>query len=241
MDPIFFELYRGLDRAGPGTREDTLRALALTGLGGPLRILDLGAGPGAASLALLAALPEARATALDLHEPFLRHAETRARAAGLAARLGTVAADMARPPFEPDSFDLLWSEGAAYIPGVEAALAAWRPLVAAGGRIAFSEAVWLTDEPHPETRAFWTEYPAMTDIDGTRRRIARAGWRPLGDFVLGEAAWTNYYEPLAARAALLAAEHGADHPVLAEMAQEIAIRRDHAAEYGYAFFVAEPA
>jgi SAM-dependent methyltransferase len=239
MDPLFFELCHGLDRAGPGSRDATLRALALTGCGGPLRILDLGAGPGAASLALLQALPEAQVTALDRHAAFLRHAGTRVRASGLASRFRAVVADMARVPFAPEAFDLLWCEGAAYIPGVEAALAEWLPLVPRGGRIAFSEAVWLTDRPHPEARAFLRAYPAMTDIAGTTARIAGAGWRPLADFVLGETAWTGYYEPLAARCAVLAAEHGAGHPVLLEMAREIALRRDHGTDYGYAFFVAE--
>jgi SAM-dependent methyltransferase len=241
VDPLFFALHSGLAHEAPGRREDTLRALALTGLSGPLQVLDAGCGPGAASLALLAALPEAHVTAIDLHPPFVEAARAAAEAAGVADRVTALVADMAAPPVAPGALDLVWSEGAAYSVGVETALAAWRPLVVPGGRLAFTEAVWLTATPHPDARAFWEEYQEMTDAAGTRARAARAGWRVTDDFVLPEAAWDAYYRPLEARVDALAALHGEDHPVIAEHRREIALRRAHPDDYGYAFFVAAPA
>jgi SAM-dependent methyltransferase len=239
MDPLFWEVHRDLPREAPGSEAETLRALAMTGVRGPLRVLDIGCGPGASAEVLLAALPEAEVTGVDLHAPFLRAAE--ARCARFDARFRAVEADMAALPFAPGAFDLLWCEGAAYILGVERALTLWRPLVGAAGRIAFTDAVWLTGAPSAAARGCWQEYPGMTDLEGLRAIVARTGWRLLGDFVLGEAAWEAYYGPLGARLALLEAEHGADHPVLAEHRREIALRREHGAEYGYAFFVAEAA
>jgi SAM-dependent methyltransferase len=238
MDPLFFALHTGLDHEAPGSRADTLRALALTGLSGPLRVLDAGSGPGAASLALLEALPEAELTALDLHAPFLDAARARAASAGFAARLRTEVADMADPPFAPQSLDLVWSEGAAYSVGVPRALAAWAPLLRPGGRIAFSEAVWRNDAPHPRARALFAGYPAMTDTAGVRGWIAAAGLQGIGDFPLSGAAWEAYYLPLAARTEALAERHGPGHPVLAEHLEEIAVWRAHGADYGYSFFVA---
>lgn len=240
MDAGFWELHSGLAHEAPGSRADSLRALALTGLCGRLRVLDIGCGPGAASLALVEALPEAEVTAVDLHAPFIEAARARVARAGHADRFRTVQADMAELPFPAGSFDLLWCEGAAYILGTTAALEAWRPLLAPGGRLAFTDAVWLTERPHPRARRFWTEYPAMTGIDGVRGRIAGAGWRPIADFVLAETAWSNYYAPLADRLERLEAERGPDAPALSATREEIAIRRDHAADYGYAFFVAAP-
>lgn len=237
-DAVFWELHSGLAHEAPGSRADTLRALALTGLSGRLRVLDAGSGPGAASLALLAALPEAQVTAVDLHAPFLAAAEAGARAAGFAPRLRTLAADMADLPFPPASFDLVWSEGAAYAVGVPRALAAWAPLLAPGGRIAFSEAVWLTGAPHPRTRALFAGYPAMTDMTRVRRWIAGAGLATLGDFLLPEAAWDAYYGPLAARLERVAARVGEAHRAVAEHREEIAVRRAHGGDYGYGFFVA---
>ncbi|HET9068482.1 MAG TPA: class I SAM-dependent methyltransferase [Amaricoccus sp.] len=238
MGPLFWELHSGLAHEAPGSPADTLRALALTGLSGRVRVLDAGSGPGAASLALLAALPEAEVTAIDLHPPFLAAAEERARAAGVAARFRTMVADMGSPPFPPASFDLVWSEGAAYSVGVPQALAAWAPLLAPGGRIAFSEAVWLTATPAPRARALFAGYPAMTDVAGVRGWVAAAGLTLLGDFLLSPAAWDAYYRPLAARVEAHLPRHGAEHPVIAEHLEEIAVWRAHGADYGYRFFVA---
>ena len=96
-------------------------------------MLDAGSGPGAASLALLEALPEAEVVAVDLHAPFLAAAQARAQAAGLGGRLATHQGDMTALPFAPGSFDLVWSEGAAYAAGVPRALAAWAPLLRRAG------------------------------------------------------------------------------------------------------------
>ncbi len=238
MDPVFWELHSGLDREGPGDDADTRAALRLTGLSGPLAVLDLGCGPGASALTLLAALPEARVTGLDAHAPFLEAARARVAAAGFADRFTAIEADMADPPFSPASFDLIWSEGAIYSIGVETALAAWKPLLRPGGRLAFSEAVWLTDAPDPVSAANWAEYPAMTDAAGVRAKIAAADLTLLGDVELCDAAWDNYYGPLEKRAATLEKRHGADHPVLREARAEIAVRRDHPEDFAYVFFVA---
>jgi SAM-dependent methyltransferase len=237
MDPLFWELHSGLAHEAPGSRADTLRALALTGLSDPVRLLDAGSGPGAASLVLLEALPEAEVSALDLHAPFLAAATARARAAGHMGRFRVLVGDMAAPPFVPGSLDLIWSEGAAYSVGVPRALAAWTPLLAPGGRIAFSEVVWTVPDPHPRARALFADYPAMTDVDGVRAWIAAAGLTLLDDFLISDAAWDNYYGPLGTRLAVLAAQHGPEHPVLAEAAEEIAVRRAHGSDYGYGFFV----
>ncbi len=80
----------------------------------------------------------------------------------------------------------------------------------------------------------------MTDLAGVRGWVADAGHRLIGDFVLSDAAWAAYYEPLARRLAALQALRGADLPALAAAREEIAVCRAHAADYGYAFFVAAP-
>lgn len=241
MNEVFWALHAGFDREGPGDVADTRRALELTGLSGAIDVVDMGSGPGASALTLLSDLPEARVTALDAHGSFLEDARGRAEAAGVEDRLSTVEADMAKPPFPPASFDLIWSEGAAYIVGVSTALAAWKPLLRPGGRIAFSDAIWLTDPPHPRSKAMWEEYPAMTNAAGVREWIAAAGYECLGDFVVSDQAWENYYAPHGLRLDALEAEHGIDHPTLREAREEIAVRRDHGNDYGYGFFVATPA
>ncbi len=43
---LFFGLHRNLAHEAPGRREDTLRASALTGSAAPVRVPDIGRGPG---------------------------------------------------------------------------------------------------------------------------------------------------------------------------------------------------
>jgi len=76
------------------------------------------------------------------------------------------------------SVDLLWSEGAGYMFGLERAVALWRPLLAHGGRAAVSECSWLTSSPPEEAAAFFAGgYPAMGTVeeDVARAKRARAG------------------------------------------------------------------
>jgi SAM-dependent methyltransferase len=239
----FFALHDGLPREGPGSRESTARALALAK---PLpvapRVLDIGCGPGAQTMDLAELLPEASIIAVDLHPPFVAETERRARARGVADRVRAQPADMTALPFADASFDLVWCEGAAYVMGLPAALAAWRRLLPPGGRLALTEAVWLRPDPPADVRRFWHEgYPAITDVAGCRAIIEQAGYEPRGDFVLPASAWWDeYYRPLRARMEALAAARG-DDPALAQVLdehrREIAMYERHGDAYGYAFFV----
>ena len=240
---IFFELHSGLPREGPGSRAATARALALAGsLPREPRVLDIGCGPGQQTLDLAALLPDATVTAVDNHPPFVDEVRRRAAERGLCDRVRALVGDMGALAFPPASFDLIWCEGAAYFLGLPAALEAWRPLLAPGGCLALSEAVWLRPEPPAELRRVWDEeYPAMLDVAGCRRIVQAAGYDLLGDFVLPEAAWwDDYYTPMEQRVALLAERYAGDpvaEAVLQEARDEMALHRDYAAYYGYVFLV----
>ncbi len=235
---LFHELIAGLSHHAPGSDASTRRALGLVpGLPAAPVVADMGCGPGAASLVLAEALPEARIVALDLLMGSL--ARLRARApAGMLPVLG----DMLRPPLAPGSVDLIWAEGSAYVLGLAKALRAWQPLLRPSGCLAVSDAVWLTGEPPPEARAFWGEdYPQMTDRDGALAALRAAGMEPVVDFVLPADDWDAYYVPLEARLRQLRANHpgDADAEAVAEaVGAEIDLFRRHGASYGYLFMVA---
>ncbi|MEM8741901.1 MAG: class I SAM-dependent methyltransferase, partial [Pseudomonadota bacterium] len=170
----------------------------------------------------------------------LAEAEARVAAAGQSARFRTLTANMAAPPVRPGSVDLIWCEGAIYFLGIAAALADWRPLLAPGARVVFSEPVWLTDTPSAAVAAMWqAEYPPMTDETGILAQVAAASYRVIEAFPLGSAAWAAYYEPLAARETAVRARHG-DDPALAEARHEIDMRRRFGAEYDYLMVVCAP-
>jgi ubiquinone/menaquinone biosynthesis C-methylase UbiE len=122
---LLVALYQGLPRLGPGSAECTLKALALCeDLPAAPEILDVGCGTGVKTL-VPASATAGRITATDLIGPFLAQLEERAAETGLDQRIQTLAADMNNLPFPDDRFDLIWSEGAAYVMGFDNALRQW--------------------------------------------------------------------------------------------------------------------
>lgn len=238
----FFAVHSDMPREGPGDRASVEQALRLASpLPARPQVLDIACGPGGQTLDLAELLPDARITALDAYPPFLNQLEARARELGVLDRIDLVRGDMGRLPYPPQSFDLIWCEGAAYIVGFETALTSWKPLLKLGGVLALTEPVWLADNPPASVRACWEEYPAMEDVASARRRAVANGYELAGDFVLTDAAWwTHYYGPLEQRLNAATARLGDDPTaaaVLAEIRAEIDCRRAYPDTYGYLFLV----
>ena len=201
LSEVFLDLHSDLPREGPGDDESTLRALAMcTELPERPDILDVGCGPGMQTLALARATGGA-ITAVDFHEPFLDDLRKSAEAAGVRERLNIMRGDMADLPFGPDTFDLIWSEGAAYIMGISEAFTAWRGFLRAGGYVVVSELTWLVPDPPAEVYDFFvSSYPGIRDIAGNLERIRAAGYDIVGHFTLpDESWWTHYQTPLDAK------------------------------------------
>lgn len=213
MNAAMEALYGALPRQGPGDPAALDRMLVRLGVPEGARAADMGCGTGATALRL-ASVWSMRVAALDL-SPFLL-ARLRRRLAESAPARGAVEpveADIAAPPFEPGTFDLIVSEGAAYTVGFAAAMAAWRPLVRRGGVAVVSECVWLGRDRPDEAAAFWDEaYPGMGGLAEAVAAAEAGGWRVAAVERLDTAAWSgSYYGPLAERAAALA-----DRPGMAE-------------------------
>src|SRR5690606_6315818 len=136
---LFLEVYGTLPRAGPGGDEHTRRALGLVPGSSPRAVLDVGCGPGAQTVCLARALPQAQILAVDLLTEMVQETNRRLAEAGLADRAEAVTGDMAQLIVQPGTQNLVWCEGAIYFMGVAEALRAWRPLLAAGGTVAFTE------------------------------------------------------------------------------------------------------
>ncbi len=223
------DLFLPLHRAGPGDADSLRWALDVAGTPPDAQVLDAGCGTGADLPALIAALPLGQITAIDTAAPFIER---------VGSRFPTVTAhvaDMANPP--PGPYDLIWSAGAVYQIGVEAALPAWAPYLKPGGRVAFSDLCWRAADPPAAARAFWrAEGLSLGTADDLAAAVAAAGWRVLGARWLGQGGWAAYYDPLERR---LDGFRG-DPALIAGFRAEIALWRAHGASYDYRLIVAEP-
>jgi cyclopropane fatty-acyl-phospholipid synthase-like methyltransferase len=164
---LFWEIYSELPREGPGDDESTLHVLASIPRIRTPRVLDIGCGPGMQTLCLARAL-DSNVTAVDNHQPFLDRLDRDAKSAGLDARITTINASMDALPFDDESFDIVWSEGAIYCMGFDAGLEAWRRLLAPNGVLVVSELTWLTENA-PEEQL---KRPATTS---SQPRYCRSG------------------------------------------------------------------
>lgn len=239
----FFRIYENVDRKGPGDFESTKRAYALCkNLPDAPHILDIGCGSGTNAVDL-ATMSTAHITAIDLYEPYVIETRHKAKTAGLEDRIKAETGDMANLHYKPESFDVIWSEGAAYIMGFDAALTYWKQFLKPSGYMVVSEAVWLTpkDEAPEEFRSFWDEaYPAMRDTQANITAIEKAGYTLLGNFVIPQKDWDIFYDNLELHINNIAPDYAddSDSRIVFELTRkEIELYRKYKGYYGYEFYV----
>lgn len=241
---IFMDVQRGLPRQGPGNDDATRRALAYCqDLPDQSSVLDIGCGPGMQTLVLAEAL-HGFVTAVDLHQEYLYELQDRADVAGMSDRIMPILGDMNDLQLAAGSFDLIWSEGAAYIMGVANALRAWKSFLKPRGYIGLSELLWLTNDPPLEVKSFFQdEYPAMSDIETNLAMFVECGYSIVGHFTLPDHAWwDDYYTPLKAKLPQLREKYRNDDQAMVciDMTEtEIEVRQKFGTTYGYEFFVAQ--
>ena len=240
---IFFEVYEDLPRQGPGNRTCADRAFGLCReLPQMPAILDLGCGVGGQTLQLAEMTPGA-ILAMDNHAPSIERLRAAVAERGLSQRVSAIVVDMASPELPPESFDLIWSEGALYSIGLKNALDVCHGLLRPGGYLAFTDAVWRKGDPPAEVKAgFDMDYPTMGWLDDDVAAIKACGLELVGHFTLpDEAWWDDFYTPMKARIAALRDKYAGDAEALAvleQIAEEPEMHRRYSDYYAYEFFVA---
>jgi ubiquinone/menaquinone biosynthesis C-methylase UbiE len=242
LSEVFYELFAGQPRQGPGDSGSTAKALSLI-TPRPIapRILDIGCGSGTQTLDLVR-LTNGTIVAVDNYQPLLETLRQKATALGVSQRITIMNADMGNLQLPDQQFDIIWSEGAIFVIGFDKGLQEWKRLLKPGGYIAVTEAAWLKPDPPAVLFEFWNrEYPAIRSIDQNLRATAEAGYSIVGHFTLPDSSWWDqYYTPLEANVRTMRSKYAGNEEALSviEAAQlEIDLHRKYSAYYGYVFFV----
>jgi SAM-dependent methyltransferase len=104
------------------------------------RIVDLGAGTGAGTVALARHLPDAVVVAVDVSEPMLEHLRHKAHAVGVAERVRTVLADLDEPWPALGPADVVWASASLHhLADPAGALARARTTLRPGGLLVLTE------------------------------------------------------------------------------------------------------
>ena len=236
----FFEVFEDLPRQGPGCREATLRALSwLKKLPPNPNVLDIGCGCGMQTQILAQEL-KTKILAIDNHRPMLDRLAQSAAWSGL--EIETRELSMIDMPFDAQSFDLLWCEGAIFIIGLERGLTEFHRYLTPGGYFAFTEMCWFTDQPAPEAQTFFDQtYPDLKPVADVRKMAKAAGYKLIDDFNLPDSAWwDDYYTPMLERIKTLKVTNAGiaeAEAVYANCEAEAEIHKRYSADYGYTFFV----
>jgi ubiquinone/menaquinone biosynthesis C-methylase UbiE len=243
---ILTDFYKNLTRQGPGSDEDTLRALYMIDIRNSknLKIADIGCGTGAQTMVLAEKL-DGEIIAVDLFGQFLDELNERAKKLGFSQKIKTIAKSMDALPFEKEEFDIIWSEGAVYSMGFEAGIKYWHQFLKKGGYLAVSEIIWTTDNRPEEIAEFWTaEYPEIDTAEGKIKTLENNDYSLVDYyFVLSEESWMkNYYEPIENQLDTFLERHENSElaqEIVEEQEAEMDLYENFKEYFSYGFFVAK--
>ncbi len=239
---LICEYFSLIERQGPGSPEMTLKALSfIDNLNNESQIADLGCGTGGQTMTL-ALHTTGEVLGLDLFPGFIDLFNKNATDNNLQHRVKGVVGSMDELPFEPESLDLIWSEGAIYNVGFERGVNEWRNYLKKGGYIAVTDASWFTDERPAEINDFWNDaYPEIDTIPVKMGQLQKAGYIPVAAFCLPENCWTtHFYEPQVTAQELFLKKYPDNttaHELIANERREAELYKKYKAYYGYVFYI----
>lgn len=240
------EYFVELDRQGPGSVEETLRALSfIDGISSETSIADLGCGTGSQTM-VLAQNTEAKITALDLYAGSIDKLNATAEELGLQDRVKGVVGSMDALPFRRDEFDIIWSEGAIGNIGFEKGLNNWKHFLKQDSYIAVTYESWFTDSRPTEIEKWWVDaVPEIATIGQNILTMQKAGFIPVAVFTLPNSCWTeNYFAPQRARRVEYLKQHAGNKTVkefVGFMEHEEDLFSRYSRYYGYAFYIGRKA
>jgi ubiquinone/menaquinone biosynthesis C-methylase UbiE len=241
MEELFYEIFTELPRQSPGDHDSTVKALRLIPeIPAPVRILDIGCGTGNQTIDLAREI-NGKIIAIDNYQPFLDRLEYNANRLGVSDKIECRLADMFKLKFKEESFDIIWSEGAVYILGLQNALREWKKFIKPKGYIVVSEFNWMVKKPPREMKDYFEQDSIYaTDIEGSKNIISAAGYELIKDFIIPENDWHDFYNPLEDILGLfrkIKADDRGALDLIDSIQYEIDLFRKHPGTYGYVFYI----
>lgn len=243
LHPVIFELYGALPRQGPGDDPTTMAAWRLlTQLPPGPRVLNIGCGKGADTLALLRGT-NATVTAIDIHEPYIQHLRDKAALEGFRSRLKAEVRSMndLAELFETP-FDVIWAEGSIFLLGFEEGLKQWYEGLAGGGYLVVSDLVLIDEEAHEDVINFWDEVTG--DVAELPERLAQAkaaGYKIIKTIELPVHGWWDpFFYPMEDQLEALREKYKGDDEALAILdhaEKEMDMFEEDDEAFAYVFFV----
>jgi ubiquinone/menaquinone biosynthesis C-methylase UbiE len=238
---IIYDFFSDTERQGPGSREETLKALGfIDGLTENSKIADIGCGTGGQTMTLGENTP-CEITGVDTWPNFINQFNQNARFKNLQDRVKGIVGSMENLPFREGELDLIWSEGAIYNIGFERGLNEWWKFLKQGGYIAVTENTWFSDERPAEIQDFWQKaYPEIDTISNKVAQMQKAGYLPIATYILPETIWTDYYTWQALRRESFLKKYEGNKAIekfVASMQYEAELYYKYKAYYGYMFYI----
>ncbi|GLI50433.1 methyltransferase type 11 [Tepidanaerobacter syntrophicus] len=236
------EFFTELERQGPGSPEETIRALSfIDNLSDKTKIADLGCGTGFQTM-VLAQNTKATITALDLYAGSIDKLNATAKKLGLQNRVKGIVGSMNDLPFQNNEFDIIWSEGAIANIGFEKGLNYWKKFLKKDGYVAVTYESWFTDERPTEIEKWWMDaVPEIGTIAHNVSIMQKTGYIPAAVFTLPESCWIdNYFTPQKARQEEFLKKHAGNKTVenmIAFLRHEADLYSKYKQYYGYVFYI----
>ena len=236
------EYFIELERQGPGSLEETIRALSFIGnLSKKAKIADLGCGTGTQTM-VLAQNTAATITALDLYAGSIDKLNITAKKHSLQHRVKAIVGSMVNLTFKNGEFDLIWSEGAIANIGFEKGLKYWKYFLKTDGYVAVTYESWFTEERPAEIEKWWVDaVPEIATIAHNITILQNTGYIPVAAFILPESCWIdNYFIPQKVRQEEFLKKHTGNKTVedmISFMRREADLYSKYKQYYGYVFYI----
>lgn len=239
MTDLFYNIFGKMKRQGPGSEETTKRAFSSLMLNNrSTNIADIGCGKGGQTLTL-AELTDGEIIAIDNYQPFIDHLDGVTRNTGLEHKIKPSVGDMFNLNLDLNYFDIIWSEGAAYIMGFEKALTEWNKFLKPGGFMAVSDINKFIDILPPAVDEFFRgECGGVLSITENINIIEKCGYKLLDHFRIPETDWLDeFYYPMEKILDETVPINSEEEETIKAFRNEIEIYKNYKDYFGYTFYI----